>query len=420
MSFWSKLFGRSASTAVPTPTPEAAFAAEVEGVLRAMSDVTDLAYDENSFSFSVTTGESVSTLYLENLFAERRDMNSEDRARRVRALVEAVQSGRDEELDWEDAQLLLVPLLRTATNFRQVPFEPEDIPYRRAFLPMLIECVGVDSENTIAYVGPRAVSDWQATESVLFDTARASLSEHVAAEDDVASFDSKAPYPIWYVSRDDSYESSRLLLPGWLASFADKVHGRPVAIVPERSTLVVGGDADERCLQRLIETAKRQYESSPRSISPALYTVDDAGHVVPLALAASHPLASEVALGHLMLAGSEYGVQKQILDEESDKDVFVAELTAIQREDGTYTSYAMWAEGVASLLPQAHEIAIMERPDNAEPNVFRAPWSVLLAAAADCLMQEPGMDPPRWRTVRWPDADVLRALQAARCDRSVP
>jgi hypothetical protein len=42
--------------------------------------------------------------------------------------------------------------------------------------------------------------------------------------------DEDAPYATWLVSSNDMYESSRLLLPGWLASFGGKVSGRPVAI----------------------------------------------------------------------------------------------------------------------------------------------------------------------------------------------
>src|SRR6185369_15379006 len=105
-------------------------------------------------------------------------------------------------------------------------------------------------------------------------------------------YDDRVDYPLWHVARDDSYESSRLLLPAWLASFAGKVKGKPVAVVPHRSCVVVGGDGDHACLRRLIEFARREYEASPRAISPALYTVDAGGALAPLVLPGDHPLAS--------------------------------------------------------------------------------------------------------------------------------
>ena len=140
--------------------------------------------------------------------------------------------------------------------------------------------------------------------------------------DDIEPFDPQAPYPIWHVARDDSYESSRILVPGWLASFADKVNGRPVAIVPHRSLLIVGGDGDERCLRRLIDSAKGEFEASPRRISPALYTVDHDGMVIPLALPVGHPLAADVAVGHVMAAIAEYEVQKAQLEQHLREEVF--------------------------------------------------------------------------------------------------
>jgi hypothetical protein len=216
---------------------------------------------------------------------------------------------------------------------------------------------------------------------------------------------------LWHVSRDDSYESSRLLLPGWLASFATKVKGRPVAIAPHRSFVLVGGDGDEACLERLIETARREYEASPRNVSPGLYTVDAGGAVVPLVLAGDHRLASQVALGHVLLASTEYQAQQQSLQQKYGDDLFVASYRGVQLEGGELLSYTTWTEGVASLLPQADQIAFVIDPGGAAPRAFRVPWRLAAARVGDCLVLEPGIDPPRWRTARWPAPAILAELE---------
>jgi hypothetical protein len=112
-----------------------------------------------------------------------------------------------------------------------------------------------------------------------------------------------------------------------------------LAIAPHRPFVLVGGDGDEACIERLIETARREYEASPRNVSPGLYTVDAGGAVVPLVLPGDHRPASEVALGHVLLASTEYEAQQQ------------------------------------------------------------------------CLQQKYGIDPPRWRTARWPDPEILAELE---------
>lgn len=141
-----------------------------------------------------------------------------------------------------------------------VTMEPAKVPLSRPFAPVVIECVGVDSDDGIAYVSPSMVEQWGVEKADVF--AAASENGRAYFVDDVAPYDPESPVPIWYVAKDDSYESSRLAAPGWLASFADKVKGRPVAIVPRRDLLVVGGDGDEQCLRLLLNAASAEFESS--------------------------------------------------------------------------------------------------------------------------------------------------------------
>jgi hypothetical protein len=273
--------------------------------------VTYVERGADGFCLVVERGSAKQTMFLDNMFAETRDMSPEQRREHIGRLVRSGDAPDATAMTWEEVRPRLASLLRTPSLFGGVPqFVGDRLPISRPFAPLLIECVGVDSDDGIGYVAPHMIDMWGVSESDVFAAATGNGREYFV--DDVAPFDTQAPYPIWHVARDDSYESSRLLVPGWLASFADKVNGRPVAIVPHRSLLVDGGDGDERCLRRLIDSAKSEFGASPRGISPALYTTNDHGQVVPLSFPPAHPLATDVAVGHVMLAVTEYDHQTAI------------------------------------------------------------------------------------------------------------
>ena len=314
-----------------------------------------------------------------------------------------------ETIAWEAARGRLVPVLRAATIF-QGKFDGNKGPIRRRFLSFLVTAVGIDSDNSFQYVSDTQVGEWNVDLDTVFTTAHDNAVRFFDGSD-VARYGG-ASSALWHVARDDSYESSRILVPGWLAGFEGRVSGRPVAIVPSRSRLIVGGDGDEAGLAQLIESAQREYAASPRSISPALYTVDDAGAVIPLVLPPSHPLAGKVVVGHAMLAADEYEVQRAHLQQRLGDDVYVAKLTAYEREHDV-TIVTTWTEGALSLLPRANVVALLSvNDDNKAEHHFTVPWQSLIDIAGECLRLDPAYDPPRWWTERWPDAVTFEKLRA--------
>jgi hypothetical protein len=46
-----------------------------------------------------------------------------------------------------------------------------------------------------------------------------------------------------------------------------------------------------------------------------------------------------------------------------------------------------------------------------KPETLRVTWEALASEVGDCLQLEPEMDPPRWRTVRWPSKAVIEKLR---------
>lgn len=411
MGIWDRLralVGARGNAEPPSPpSPRELFQAAVEAQLRENPAVESVTRrDDFGLDVSLVSG-GCHTVFLENTFRETRELSPDERRERIRRLLSGV-GHQAPELDWEAARPRLVPLVRACTMFLGMQDARAKLPVRRPFAPFLIETVALDSDESFQYVPPDSAKTWGVRVDDVFAAAR----ETAAAcfgDEDIEPYDAGAEYPLWHVARDDGYETSRLALAGWLASFEGRVAGRPVAIIPHRSMLVVGGDGDERCLRRLIDTAEREYAASPRNISPALYTVDAGANVVPLVLPQDHSLANDVALGHLRLAMAEYEAGKDLLQEELGGEVFVASFIGVRREDGTVTSYAVWTEDVPSILPRTAEIALVEQLDTDAKNVFRVPWGAV--EQLGLLEPMPHLDPPRWRAQNWPQRDVLERLR---------
>ena len=407
MSFWSKLknlFGAapadaSAPTAtVETPSPKDLFADEVKRALVA-SGATIVRYDREEFSIVGKRGGSEFTVFLENVFRETRDLQPDQRAARISALGSiGVQS---DDLAWEDAKERLVPLVRPVTMFAAVEGRPGAKPIvSRPFAPFLIEAMAIDSPTSMAMVTREQLERWGVDEATLFDQGHAVLGAAGAA---VAPYDPTAPYALFTIANDDSYESSRLALPELLEKLAEKVDGRLVAVVPGRAMLLIGGDGALDCLRRLIETAERQYESSPRSISPAPYTLEG-GKVVPYHAAPDHPLARTIEIAHAKLALREYETQKPLLQAKVGDDVFVASFSALDGPDGV-TSYSVWSRGIPTLLPKTTHVVLSDG-ETATP--ARVEWSAIEAFVTEV----PGVAPPRYRTEEWPTAAFEAATRS--------
>jgi hypothetical protein len=405
MSWRTRLKGLFGAKEDSLPSAQELFTAEVEAALAGIPAVVAVTRADD-FALTITTDdERTHTAYLQNVFAETRDMSAAERTGRIERFISVVTEPAPEGLTWDDVRERLVPVVRGATFWQGVA---ELKPIRRRFVPFLVNAVGIDSENSFQYVADSHARDWGVDIDAIFTAARENGEQYFDVSDAEPYGDGAVP--MWHVAKDDDYETSRILVPGWLASFEGKVAGRPVAILPSRSRLIIGGDGDERSLAQLIESARREYDASPRSISPALYTVGAQDAVVPLVLPSGHALAMEVAVGHAVLAMSEYNAQQQHLQALLGDDIYVGEVTAI-KGDGIVFTYTTWAKDVPSLLPAADYIVFAGLGADGDATI-RVPWKVALELAGDSLCFEPGHDLPRWRTERWPDAATFEKLRA--------
>jgi len=403
-----------AASSVPSkqPTPREAFAelfmalaAKLETVERVEQDV------EQPFCIRIWLHEAEEPMvaYLDGIFQETREFAPEQRLAQIVRFLSIFEQ-TPEELSWDAVSERLLPVVRV------VGFA-NDSPLRlitRPFLPFLRLFVAIDHEDSIAFVSENNLQEWQKNASEVFERAFQTLADHISPAD-VEPYDSDASSPILHVAANDSYEPSRLAALGFLASFAGKVSGNPIAIIPDRSRMLITGDGDTQALGRLARSAEAEFRAAARSISPAVYTVANDGTVQPLHLASDHPEHFLVERGHRVLAASCYAEQQERLEKQFERDgidIFVANLGLFaDKVTGETRSWAALPEGVDTLLPEADLIAIGGGQGDSKWQAM-VPWQLMFELAPEWLKPAPEHDPPRWRSVGWPNAATLAKLRA--------
>lgn len=290
---------------------------------------------------------------------------------------------------WAEARTELLPVVRGICrppgSLTRLEDDPTTAPIRRPVAPFLSELVVWDGAYTRRYVTPQHLEQWGVDGHQAFHAARANLlpTEGLAREG-----------AFFRLAAGDGYESSRLLLPGWLRAFDDMVEGHPVAACPDARTLLVCGSEDDEALAQLADLSFRGYRDSADPVSPGLYTDVD-GAMVPY-LRADGPLATLLRRNQLVLAGQQYRLQKQEVTSEAhlaDFSIFSGPAFAV--------SLAQLPHGRRVLLPVV-DFVIVEASDGQTRTVA---WQDLLDAAESRPFLE--MLPPRVEIVSIPRLDAL-------------
>ncbi|MBK6517447.1 MAG: hypothetical protein IPM79_10505 [Polyangiaceae bacterium] len=215
------------------------------------------------------------------------------------------------------------------------------------------------------------------------------------------------------VESGDGLESSRLVVPGWLAALTQGKEPA-VAAAPTWTTLFVAPRPDEAALADLMDLAEEAWAGSGHPLSPVLYTTSPQGELVPLALPAEHPLSARLASLHARFAAAEYERQREVLElglQGHEDAPLVGECRVLPHPAGGSVTAATFLAGVPSLLPRADVVFVAWREGDA--------GRYLLVERTDLERLAPlrlrplsDLDPPRLATLGFPDQAELAALEA--------
>lgn len=412
---------RAPSSAVPgaaqsaeSVSPEQAFVNQVLEVLHREERLVRVEQDaEDVLTLRVWLEDSdqPAVLFLNNLRRDTLELPPDEKLANIERFVGIFT--QDSSTEWSDVEGSLVPLLRTSAFVGYMQLEALVQP----FAGHLLEVVGIDRPDSIAIATLEQLEEWPISAQQAFDSAR-QLMRSCADAERLERWDPEAPYAMWQLVTEDSYESSRLAVPGWLAGYAERVEGRPLCIVPARNFLVLSGDQDPAAVCRLFETALAEFQSASRVLSPMVYCADQAGNVVEYEPPGDHPARGLYQRNRLLFDLAEYEDQKQKLEEDLEEqgvDVFVASLSVITKADDPtqYLSYAVWVEGVDTLLPKADFVALMRSANGDQAaDHFMVPWETALVLTEELMQEEAGVLPKRWRLKSFPGPALLEALRA--------
>lgn len=220
---------------------------------------------------------------------------------------------------------------------------------------------------------------------------------------------------VWSGEWADSYESSRVLLP-------DLIHRlgvpEPVALMPLRSTLLISSARNEYALAAMAALAKKLITDHSRWLSVKPIVLTDSGWQ-PFVPPESCASAFE-ELGKLDLAET-YGGQQSLIEDllkNSGAETFVGKFTLLRRnDDAKLLSYAVWTEGVDTLLPQTDLVIFVAANRKEDDSLVSVDWDAVQSVAGN-LMQPTEYFPPRYRLQSFPQGEQWqRLLELARASK---
>ncbi|MFT7520856.1 MAG: hypothetical protein ACI9MC_003007 [Kiritimatiellia bacterium] len=314
---------------------------------------------------------------------------------------------------WSVAQRNVLPVLRGNTspaNAWHAALGNEDaMLVRQPWAPFIDIVAVLDLPDLRLFINGTHLRLWGVQESHVLAAAR----ENVQPTQGLKPWTEAKG--VWQLATGDGYESSRLSLPGWLAAFRDQVPGDPVAVIPDARTLLVCGTESGLPLDRMLHYSWSRFHEVGNPISPAPYTLNDAGSVIPWQPSEAHRLVHRVDACHAFLAGHEYRQQQHPFAEwlkEHDIHRFLAPFSMVRHRSGRVVTFTCWPD-MPSLLPKTDLVYLGSPGPGTFDDGLTVTW-VDLVLHGIIEEPEPALTPARFGVLRHPEQ--LAALRAIAVD----
>lgn len=395
----------------PKSPSKKAFARLVMDGVQKAGETRELVYDEGQFRVH-PAGESWPLMNLSNLYEEYRAADGTMREKVLKVAVRNWFADRKELPEtFEDVNPDLLPSVRSRSYSEFTRLQLAIAGSEDAHWPLhvvgdhLAVSLVYDLPDSMRHIQQRDLDEWGVTYYEALEAARDNLAQIPAQV--FASPDQG----VYISASGDNYDASRLILLDLIRKF--EVKGDPVAMVPNRDTLLVTGHEDDVGLAAVIAIAEKTLQQ-PRPISGFAFRLVEDEWTCWLP-PANHVHFEQFNKLHVQSLGQEYAEQKALLDELHDRKnqkLSVATYNLMQEKaSGHVSSYSLWIEGIDTLLPRSERI-IFIRPDESEPAgqiAAYADWNRVLDACGDQL-EPTDQYPARYRTRGFPSTEVLESL----------
>jgi len=391
-----KLFGLSPS--------KDAVAKKIIGKLREQFPDRTFQYDKGGFRIHGPDGW---VAYLDNVFLDYSKARGKEREKTIDGFL-AGMTAPEIPSTFSEAQQGLLPVIRHVSGLETARLETQDqisesiyseFPMRPLSRDLAIG-IAYDSEHSVQQIGKNQLAQWGKSIAELIDIAVANLRDKSAPK-----FEAFAAG--FYVSQyGDFYDAARLLLPEVARQLPLK--GRPVAMIPNRTALLLAGERDEAALAAMIALAEQILLEDSRPLGSEMFVLEDKTWEVWQPDGANGDRLHNL---QLQMLASDYDAQKNALEAQLHKsgtDIFVASFKLLQFEGKSrYVSSAVLSKGVDTLLPKSEEITLY-LPDTQEN--FTVPWAAFEQHAGHLMEQLP-LNLVRYRVTGFPSEGALKLLR---------
>ena len=372
------------------------------GALKQSQPQAKLEFKEAEFAVVGGNGR----INLSNFYAEYCQLPWHKRKAFIQRTVGIFASVRDElPEDFDEARSNLMPKIWMRSSFANQALlcriegnSPPDLDV----VPLgehLLTTIVYDLPESMQTIPPKQFETWQISSYEAWEIAIENLSERTRAMAKIGD------HLVSAVS-GDNYDANRLFLVDRLREIG--MTGHLVAMVPNRDTLYITTLDDGLGLKMMAELSDKTLQAEPRPMSPfPLQYVDDewvdwhppVNHVL-------YPRFQEMRARYMQ---GEYSEQKALLEKLQENgeyaNQFVASYSVLQKKDTSeILSYAVWGDGVDTLLPETDRVALIRNPE--KPLGF-VPWARVREVMGTEMKEDLDLYPKRFRVRKFPTEEQL-------------
>jgi uncharacterized protein YtpQ (UPF0354 family) len=384
------------------------FARLVLAGIRQAGEKREIVYDRSQFRL-VLSEKSGNTMFLHNSYTEFCNASADERDKTLARIVRNwFVFGKSTPAEFEDASHDLLPVVRDRTYYecaelmlRANSQQSAEVPYQQLGNDLAVALV-YDLPEAMRTIGQNDLDRWGVSFYEALEVARNNLKRipcrFIGPEEGEG---------VYLSVTNDNYDATRLLLIDVIRGF--NVKGDPIAMVPNRDTLIVTGSEDDAGIKGMLALANEALKK-PRPIAGLALRLEG-DEWVSWMPPNSHPHFPEFRRLRIWTYADFYGHQKTLLDklhESTGETVFVASYGSAEKEEtGDAWSYCVWAKGLSALLPETDKVVFMG--EGMTPRF--ADWGRVVAVAND-LMQPMQMYPERYRVAEFPNETQLADMGA--------
>lgn len=319
--------------------------------LKASGWTRQVEYDSGNFEFRHPNQDGeLAVTYLGNTYREWLAAPDAEKDRVIQNFVSFIfEADSDLPID-DDALTRLLPILRSRADSLTDFGQPGDtFNYSRTTRPfcdnMLLMLV-IDLEHGLAHLTDEQLDEL----GISFDDALGvaitnlhDMGNHIFDELEEGVFISHC---------GDTYDASRILLHDVIKQLPLK--GNPVAIIVDRSCILITGSEHQHGFARIAEIALESLPEESRAISAApIEMIFDQWHPFSCTYKDRFPLQRLLNYQQLW----NYSSTQDLLQKRIGDDIYIASFCMIEGE-GASDSFASWAHDVRTVIPKVNAIVI--------------------------------------------------------------